>query len=551
MPPGEGSFPGSLRDVLDLPMRRKLEGLPGASFDIQIYDMWMKAWNTLREQKNAKFCVDSNSDDECHIPEEKMLPKEDQQLAFCRDDPQLQAKGANVKSWACVNFSSIGGEELVRFLHSLSRTCVDIGMDFGLEPTILVCKSSPCLADIDHGLLIVHEFFGTEMEKDSTKFILVILPDTRCFDEKVEETCKDDGVAYKCCLPLYDRMGNEKYLQNAATEIKAKVIEFNELSDSRKDMDLDGIFDETDSEEDDGYDYKDEREYGFDIEMREDDCYNSEERKGADYGEMRDDDGCNYEEREDDAHDPHNELGRVSRMRVLKMSRRLLFPYDTPMTEGKSWNIKTWACVNFSSIKGKGLFRFFSKLGNMCMSIGMDLSLEPAMLIHKKSTDKNDIADSLWIVFEFFRHLKIEKRATFLLVILPEATYAHASVQTVCENLRFVYQFCPPSHARRASEKYLKNAANKIKAKVHGHSDYFGDMSEDSSDSGTAEGASEDSDEDMGVHLNSWNMVVRGNEIFEDLSDSNEKTTEEEHGYDEELNYASLERKGEPRLSVA
>ncbi|CAN6360156.1 unnamed protein product [Urochloa humidicola] len=104
MPPGEGSFPGSLRDVLDLPMRRKLEGLPGASFDIQIYDMWMKAWNTLREQKNAKFCVDSNSDDECHIPEEKMLPKEDQQLAFCRNDPQLQAKGANVKSWACVNF---------------------------------------------------------------------------------------------------------------------------------------------------------------------------------------------------------------------------------------------------------------------------------------------------------------------------------------------------------------------------------------------------------------------------------------------------------------
>ncbi|CAO2205513.1 unnamed protein product [Urochloa humidicola] len=83
-------------------------------------------------------------------------------------------------------------------------------------------------------------------------------------------------------------MMNKEYLQNAATEIKAKVIEFDELSDSRKDKDLDGIFDETDSEEDDGYKYKDERECGFDIEMREDDCYDSKER-------------------EDDAHDPHNE----------------------------------------------------------------------------------------------------------------------------------------------------------------------------------------------------------------------------------------------------
>jgi hypothetical protein len=39
-------------------------------------------------------------------------------------------------------------------------------------------------------------------------------------------------------------------------------------------------------------------------------------------------------------------------------------------------------------------------------------------------------------------------------------------VVEACRNLRFLYQCCLPQRARMASEKYLKDAANKIKAKV-------------------------------------------------------------------------------------
>jgi hypothetical protein len=112
---------------------------------------------------------------------------------------------------------------------------------------------SPSDADIGHSLWNVDVFFddNPKLRKGQAKFLLVILPDTRCFDgieviflisvapflgsfsvishmcniaEQVEETCKRIGVAYQCCLPLYDKMTNKEYLKNAASEIKAKVI---------------------------------------------------------------------------------------------------------------------------------------------------------------------------------------------------------------------------------------------------------------------------------------------------------------------------------------
>ncbi|CAL4968198.1 unnamed protein product [Urochloa decumbens] len=96
----------------------------------------------------------------------------------------------------------------------------------------------------------------------------------------------------------------------------------------------------------------------------------------------------------------------------------------------------------------------------------MDLSPEPSILIHMDSSRETDFGTCLWTVFEFFNNLGVEKHKTLVVIILPDAKYCHVNVECVCGNLGLVYQLCLPRHTRRASEEYLKNAANKIKAKI-------------------------------------------------------------------------------------
>jgi hypothetical protein len=141
-----------------------------------------------------------------------------------RNDAKLQAKIANIKSLACVNFSSIRGEELLKFVCKLGRMCIAIGVDFSLEPVMLVSINPAHDTDIEDGLFSAHKFFkSSEMVEVQTRFVLVILPDSRCYDERVEEVCRLTRLPCHCCLPLHARTTNKKYLKNNANEIKIKV----------------------------------------------------------------------------------------------------------------------------------------------------------------------------------------------------------------------------------------------------------------------------------------------------------------------------------------
>ncbi|CAL5057372.1 unnamed protein product [Urochloa decumbens] len=176
----------------------------------------------------------------------------------------------------------------------------------------------------------------------------------------------------------------------------------------------------------------------------------------------------------------------------------------------------------------------------MCMSIGMDLSPEPTMLIHINSSRDTDFNTCLGTVFEFFHYLKIE--GSLVLVILPEARYSHGDVELLRGYLGLVYQFCLPWHARSVSEKYLKNVANKIKTKVlqqcNTLSDCDEDMSEDS-DPGlfyglaekTEESSSEqsdDSDAETGAQLYSSHKESGEQDISEKLAGFDKETAEDD-----------------------
>jgi hypothetical protein len=59
-----------------------------------------------------------------------------------------------------------------------------IGVDFSLEPVILVSINSAHDTDIEDGLFSAHKFFdSSEKVEAQTRFVLVILPDSRCSDE--------------------------------------------------------------------------------------------------------------------------------------------------------------------------------------------------------------------------------------------------------------------------------------------------------------------------------------------------------------------------------
>ncbi|TVU10180.1 hypothetical protein EJB05_43691 [Eragrostis curvula] len=148
------------------------------------------------------------------------------------DYGNLQIEQGVVKDWACVNFSDMYAR-LHLFCGRLYSACIRIGMHFCREPmkTYHVKAAIPDnIAKTFRGVRksILEEFSRIDALKgEPIGLLLVILPECRDFDAKIDEACKSLGVVYQCCLPsdMYDKYKpDKKYLKQTAREIKSKVV---------------------------------------------------------------------------------------------------------------------------------------------------------------------------------------------------------------------------------------------------------------------------------------------------------------------------------------
>lgn len=151
----------------------------------------------------------------------------EQQLSPCIDHfiSTRQGKRRRVKiSWACIRFSNMTSPEATGiFLNDLRNTCVKLGMDFTTIPAISAYSDYALPTGIEETLQELYEFNNKLLRGKQLGLLIVILPDDRIYDEKVEEACKELGFTYHCFSPQDAMMPRQEYLDSAAHEINKKV----------------------------------------------------------------------------------------------------------------------------------------------------------------------------------------------------------------------------------------------------------------------------------------------------------------------------------------
>ncbi|KAJ0982367.1 hypothetical protein J5N97_010622 [Dioscorea zingiberensis] len=137
--------------------------------------------------------------------------------------------GGIVENWTCVNFSSLGEDDIREFCDDLVHMCNKIGMKFAVDPLINI---RPDRSDrIDAALKNIHSQSTKAIARNKGRgkqlqMLIVVLPDVNGFYGKIKRICETElGIVSQCCSPKHvSRYKNiKKYLENAAQNINAKV----------------------------------------------------------------------------------------------------------------------------------------------------------------------------------------------------------------------------------------------------------------------------------------------------------------------------------------
>ncbi|KAL6606958.1 hypothetical protein ACP70R_042611 [Stipagrostis hirtigluma subsp. patula] len=354
-----------------------------------------------------------------------------------------QVKGGPMENCACLNLSCVSAEEILTFLSELQNACVAIGMDFNLKPTIFVHFNCAVPSDVENTLCNAHGLITNQgIMRKQIGLLIVILPDFRDCDEKVEEICKNLGVVYQCCLPEHAR---------------TQILECNMRVDSGKEMGEDGesrilcwdnkMGDHRDTGEQSRL--EDDSAGQLD-ESNEDGNWDEETGEAEGFEQLHD----SYEDTsEDDCIEDHLDFGQ------LQIEQGI---------------VSYWVCVNFSCMGGSQLFGYLAKLATTCKAIGMHFSWLPMDTHHVHSSVPHCIEDTLSHVhqdmqkkiLEFSTKLGTKGEEGLLLVILPEDRDFDKKVKEVCKSLEVPYQCCLPKAAIKPSKLDLKETAREIQFQV-------------------------------------------------------------------------------------
>ncbi|KAG9133575.1 hypothetical protein Leryth_016526 [Lithospermum erythrorhizon] len=135
--------------------------------------------------------------------------------------------------------------------------------------------------------------------------------------------------------------------------------------------------------------------------------------------------------------------------------------------------VRSWICINFSrNVQDNIAGDFCYELAHMCMTSGMNFSLEPVLPPMRARTDQ--VEQALRTRFNSalakLEEKKEKKELHLLIVILPDNNGSlYGTLKRICETeLGIVSQCCLTKHVFRMSKQYLANVALKINVKVGG-----------------------------------------------------------------------------------
>ncbi|XP_043699782.1 protein argonaute 5 [Telopea speciosissima] len=133
--------------------------------------------------------------------------------------------GAQVRFWACVNFSSqLQPDMAVQFCQELVGMCRSKGMDINQTPVLDMMR---CRADqIERTLIDVHDQCSKKLSQVQGKLqlLIVILPDFTGTYGKIKRLCETElGIVSQCCQPKQARKLNKQYMENVSLKINVKA----------------------------------------------------------------------------------------------------------------------------------------------------------------------------------------------------------------------------------------------------------------------------------------------------------------------------------------
>ncbi|CAO2177985.1 unnamed protein product [Urochloa humidicola] len=470
---------------------------------------------------SVEHITDTNFDPAATLAENESSedrPWIEQQLSsFIVDFSTRQVNRRSLKkTWACLSLSSIDAPVRLRFLSNLRNTCVDIGMDFKKMPTLNAELNYSPLTGIEKALYDAYELIKKLLDGRWLGLLIVILPDDRCYDEKVQDVCKKLGVTYHCCLPEDASVLREEYLDRAAREINAKAKEdcdstelsdLEEYCDSSSDEEVSSDSDSNELQSSCGEMYGFEQFDGW----GERDTFSEETSESQTFKLLDDkcegllnEEGGSHMAYKKRPYIPCDEVSKsfgtdgYYRLRSSRTEKEkdLASANDGFFVEHKAdmtsdipashvldeySNYQTlkenevqvergivmyWACFSLSRMNDGQLLGFLHKLQTKLTAIGMHFSSLPARISRVKSAVPADIENTLLDVRDSISKLGMKEHISLLLVILPEDRDFDAKVEEVCKNLGVGYQCCLPCLVRRPSKQYLKETAHKIKFKV-------------------------------------------------------------------------------------
>ncbi|KAJ8426313.1 hypothetical protein Cgig2_007836 [Carnegiea gigantea] len=127
-------------------------------------------------------------------------------------------KGATVRYWTCLSFSTRMGRELVyQFCSDLVAMCDSKGMDFHQNPCVPISFFQPC--EIERALTDVCSRSGKDLQ-----LLIIILPDITGSYGKIKRICETElGIISQCCKPRNAAKLSKQYLENVALKINVKA----------------------------------------------------------------------------------------------------------------------------------------------------------------------------------------------------------------------------------------------------------------------------------------------------------------------------------------